>query len=159
MASNKKHRRVQLSQKKRQLPDATKIIPGMEIPNGDSKEDKIARKKIIKDFYARWISANPDKRVWNQSLNAFIYVKGRSINETSGQASTTYESTWEVFRLTEILSHATLTKIMTPKRDSVNQKPYSEILIMKQKRALLVVGKQETTGEYVQYCISTRDKK
>ena len=47
---------------------------------------------------------------------------------------------------------------MSPKRDSENQKPYSEILIMRGKGVTLVVGKQETTGEYVQYCITAKGK-
>lgn len=131
----------------------------MEIPKGNTREDHKARKKIIKDFYAKWISDHPDKKVWNQTLHSFIHIKFRSINETSGQASISSESTQEVFRLTEILSNATLLKRMPPKRDDKNQKPFSQILIMKQDSALLVVGKQKTTGEYVQYCISARDKK
>ncbi len=45
---------------------------------------------------------------------------------------------------------------MPPKKDDENQKPYSEILIMKHKGAMLVVGKQKTTREYVQYCISAK---
>ncbi len=134
-------------------------ILGIEIPKGDSKEDKKARKQLIKDFYSNWIAKNPAKSVWNKSLNAFIYIKGKSINETSGQASISYESTREVFRLTEILSHAALIKKKPPKRDNKNQKPYVEILVMGQESALLIVGKQETTGEYVQYCISARGKK
>ena len=159
MSGKKKYRRVQPLQNMRQLPEAFNPIPAIEIPKGDSKEDKKARKQIIKDFYARWISANPEKRVWNPALNAFIYVKGKSINETSGQASTSYESTQAVLRLSEILTSAVLVKRMPPKRDNENQKPYSEILVMRQKGATLVVGKQETTGEYVQYCISAKDKK
>ena len=43
-------------------------------------------------------------------------------------------------------------------RDDENQKPYSEMLIMRHKAAMLIVGKQKTTGEYVQYCISSREK-
>ena len=135
------------------------IISGIEIPKGDSRNDKIARKQIIKNFYAHWISLNPGKRVWNQELKSYIYIKGKSINETTGQASTSYDSTKEVFRLSDILSHATLIRKMPPKRDSINQKPYSEILIMRHKSALLVVGKQKTTGEYVQYCVSAKIKK
>lgn len=146
-------------QKMQQSTEAYNAIFGIEIPKGNTKEDKKARRQIIKDFYANWISMNPDKRVWNQSLSAFIYVKGKSINETSGQASTSYESTREVFRLTDILSGANLIKKMPPKRDNENQKPYSEILIMRWQRIVLVVGKQKTTGEYVQYCISAKDKK
>lgn len=136
-----------------------KQFDGAEIPKGHSKEDNNVRKKMIKDFYAHWISKNPEKRIWNHALQAFIYVKGKSMNETSGQASISSESTQEVFRLTEILSDAALIKKMPPKRNNKNQKPYSEIFIMKQKSALLVVGKQKTTGEYVQYCISAKDKK
>lgn len=45
---------------------------------------------------------------------------------------------------------------MPPKKDDENQKPYSEILVMKQKSATLVVGKQKTKNEYVQYCISAK---
>ena len=130
-----------------------------EIPKGNTREDNRDRKQIIKDFYARWISEHPDKQIWNRALKAFIHVKFKSINETSGQASMSYESTREDFRLTEILSQATLMKRMPPKRDDENQKPYSEMLIMRQKAAMLVVGKQKTTGEYVQYCISAKDKK
>ena len=61
--------------------------------------------------------------------------------------------------MTEILSGATLVKSMPPKRNDENQKPYSEILVMHQKTAMLVVGKQRSTGEYVQYCISAKNKK
>lgn len=35
------------------------------IPTGTSKEDIKVREKIIKDFYARWISEHPDKKIWN----------------------------------------------------------------------------------------------
>ena len=128
----------------------------MEIPQGTSREDNKARKQIIKNFYASWIAANPEKKVWNKDLHAHIHVKYRSTNETAGQASISYESTCEVFRLSEILSEAKLVKRMPPKKDNENQKPYSEILIMKYKGAMLVVGKQKTTSEYVQYCISAK---
>ena len=37
----------------------------MEIPQGTSREDNKARKQIIKNFYASWIAANPEKKVWN----------------------------------------------------------------------------------------------
>ena len=60
-------------------------------------------------------------RIWNKSLKAFIHVKFKSINETSGQASMSYESTREVFRLTEILSKA-IREIRPPKKKDKNQK-------------------------------------
>ena len=52
------------------------------IPQGSTPEDNKARKKIIGDFYASWIEENPDKVVWNNSLHAYIHIKGQSINET-----------------------------------------------------------------------------
>lgn len=128
----------------------------MEIPQGNSREDNKARKQIIKDFYASWIAEHPDKKVWNIDLNAYIHVKFSSINETAGQASKSYKSTREVLKLTEILSKAKLMKTMSPKKDDENQKPYSEILIMKHRRVKLIVGKQKTKKEYVQYCISAK---
>ncbi|MBQ2521978.1 MAG: hypothetical protein II537_04660 [Bacteroidales bacterium] len=131
----------------------------MEIPRGNGRENNKARKQIIKDFYATWIAEHPGKRVWNHALNANICVKFKSINETAGQASASYESTLEVFRLTEILSNAVLIKKTSPKRGDENQKSFSEMLIMRHRSARLIVGRQRTTGEYVQYCISAWGKK
>ena len=34
-----------------------------DIPKGRTKEDIKAREKLIKDFYAQWISEHPDKKV------------------------------------------------------------------------------------------------
>ena len=56
----------------------------MEIPRGNSREDIKARRQIIKDYYASWCAAHPDKKVWNQSLKAYIHIKFQSINETAG---------------------------------------------------------------------------
>ena len=128
----------------------------MEIPRGNCRDGNKARKQIIKDFYASWIADHPDKKIWNNALRADIYVKFKSINETAGQASKSYESTLEVIHLSEILANASLIKVMPPKRGDSNQKPYSKMLIMKYKKAMLVVGFQRSTGEYVQYCISRR---
>jgi len=46
-----------------------------DIPKGRTKDDIKIREKLIKDFYAQWISEHPDKKVWNRDLGTFIYVK------------------------------------------------------------------------------------
>jgi len=46
-----------------------------EIPQGRTKEEILQREKFIKDFYANWNAANPEKRVYNTHLQAFIYVR------------------------------------------------------------------------------------
>ena len=80
----------------------------MEIPQGNTREDIKARRQIIKDFYAQWIAAHPEKRVWNKSLKAYIYVKFQSINETAGHAAISYQSTNAVMQLSDVLEKAKL---------------------------------------------------
>ena len=67
-----------------------------DIPTGHTKEEIKVREKLIKDFYAQWISRHPEKKIWNRNLKAFINVKFLSINETYDKASRCYESmsTW-----------------------------------------------------------------
>ena len=43
-------------------------ITRIDVPQGDSCEDIKKRKQIIKDFYALWNAAHPDKKVWNKKL-------------------------------------------------------------------------------------------
>jgi len=126
----------------------------MEIPKGNTREDIKARKQIIGDFYAKWIAEHPEKRVWNQSLNDYIYVKFHSLNETRGHASGTYESTRAVLNLTDILKRAVITCEKPKKQQDNNQRIFSKILIMKYGRIKLTIGFQPSKGHYVQYCIT-----
>ena len=128
----------------------------MEIPKGTSPSDLKARKIIIADFYAKWNADHPDKKVWNDSLKAYIHVKYQSINETKGQASVSYESTMAVLKLTEILENAVVTKIKPSKQNDKNQKSYDRMVFMNYKGIRLLVGHQASKDEYVQYCISTK---
>ena len=125
------------------------------IPQGSTPEDNKARKKIIGDFYATWIAENPDKTVWNDSLHAYIHVKGQSINETKGHAAISYQSTLAVFHLTEILEKATIAEKWTPKPKDKNQRPYSQMLLMRWKTYRLIVGFQKSKSEYVQYYVGS----
>lgn len=126
----------------------------MEIPQGNTREDIKARRQIIKDFYAQWIAAHPEKRVWNKSLKAYIYVKFQSINETLGHASGTFESTLAVFKLNELLTSAKVIEKKPKKQEDKNQKMFSEIIILKLGNIKLTVGKQKNTGDYIQYCVT-----
>ena len=130
-------------------------ICAMEIPRGNSREDIKARKQIISDFYASWIAEHPDKKVWNESLQAYIHVKFQSINETKGHAALSFESTEAVLHLTEILSKSRITEKWKPKHDDKNQKPYSQMLLMRWKTYRLIVGYQKSKSEYVQYYVGS----
>lgn len=126
-----------------------------EIPIGNTREEIKTRKKIIGDIYASWIAMHPDKMVWNQSLMAYIHVKGQSINETKGHAALSYESTSAVLHLSEILSNAVVVEKRAPKHDDKNQKPYSHMFLMRWKTYRLIVGFQKSKGEYVQYYVGS----
>lgn len=130
----------------------------MEIPQGKSREDNKARKQIIKDFYASWIAEHPEKKVWNESLEGFIHVKGQSINETAGHASLSFESTQAVFQLTEVLKRATVWETWRPKHGDKNQKPYSVMYLLRWKNYRLIVGYQKSKGELVQYYLGSEQK-
>ena len=129
-------------------------LNGIVIPNGNSKEDIKAREKIIKDFYASWIAGHPDKKIWNESLRDFIYVKFLSINETYNKAARRKESTAAVFFLTEILQNATLVAKKPTKKNDKNQKSFDKLFIMKYGDIKLVVGNQQSMGHKVQYTLS-----
>lgn len=131
----------------------------MEIPRGNSREDTKARRQIIKDFYNNWFSSNPDQVVRNKALHADIHVKYSSMNETSGRASASYESTMAVFHLSDVLEKATVTSIVSPKPRDKNQKIFSKIFKMKYGKYKLVVGLQKSTGHLVQYYVGGGDKK
>ena len=128
----------------------------MEIPRGNSREDIKARKQIIKIFYAAWIAEHPDKKVYNKSLKADIHVKFLSINETLGHASVSYESTEAVLNLSDLLSNAVKAKTKPAKANDRNQRMFSQMVFLYREDIRLIVGKQRTTGEYVQYCITKK---
>ena len=127
---------------------------GITIPAGTRKEDIKAREKIIKDFYAKWISEHPDKKIWNEDLQDYICVKYQSINETYNKAARRYESTLAVFRLTEVMEKAVFKEEKPTKPADKNQKPYSKLLILLYDGIKLTVGVQKTTQEKVQYCLT-----
>ena len=129
-----------------------------EIPTGHTKEEIKVRERLIKDFYAKWISEHPDKKVWNESLGNFIHVKFLSINETYEKASRSYESTLAVFRLTEVLRKAILVEEKPAKRNTKNQKQFETLLTMLYDGIKLTVGRQRSNQDLVQYCITAPQK-
>ena len=124
------------------------------IPTGRTKEEIKAREKLIKDFYAQWISEHPDKKVWNRNIGTFIHVKFLSINETYEKAARTYESTLAVFRLTEILENAVKISEKATDQNTRNQKQFEKLIVLKHGEIKLTVGLQRSTQEMVQYCIT-----
>ncbi len=128
------------------------------IPQGSTPEDIKTRKRIIKELYSQWISDNPSKAIWNESIHAFIHVKGLSINEILGHAPRSTEATLAQFHLSEILSEAFFVSQCPPKHGDKNQKSFSKMLLLKWKKSRILVGYQKAKGEYVLYYISGGQK-
>ena len=128
------------------------------IPQGNTPEENKTRRQIIKEYYSQWILENPGKTVWNGSLQAYIHVKGTSINEILGHAPRSVEATKAQFHLTEILTNAILIDQWPPKHGDKNQKSFSKILLLKWKQCRLLVGFQSSKSEYVLYYISGGQK-
>ena len=129
-----------------------------EIPIGHTKEEIKTREKLIKDFYAKWISEHPDKKVLNKQLGRYIHVKFLSINETYEKAARSYESTCAVFQLTIILENAITIREKPAKRKTKNQKQFERLILMQYNDIRLSVGIQRSNQELVQYCITVPQK-
>ena len=128
------------------------------IPVGRTRAEIRAREKLIKDFYAHWISEHPNKKVWNHSLRAYICVKFISINETKEKAARNIESTRAVLHLTEVLKGAVKVREQPIKRDVDNQKQFDRMVVLKYGDVKLTVGIQRSSQEYVQYCVTVPGK-
>jgi len=134
-----------------------------EIPQGRTKEEVLQREKVIKDFYASWIAVNPEKRIYNAHLHAFIYVRFLSIQETAEKAARSYKSTLAVTYLTEILELAKPVNFTKPKKGNNKQSRFSDVIIMEyQKKDFgkikLTVGILRGSKEKIQYCITAIEK-
>ncbi|MDR2962840.1 MAG: hypothetical protein LBU90_04285 [Bacteroidales bacterium] len=133
---------------------------------GDTKEDKKQRKQFIVDFYGKWIIANPEKRLYNKSLNAFIEIRFLSVEETAGHASTIYKSTVAVTFLSEIVENAIVRKdskgniiAEMPRAKVKNQARFSKLFIMEYEKTdfgkiKLTIGELRGSGQKIQYCIT-----
>lgn len=124
------------------------------IPTGHTRAEIKAREKLIKDYYAHWISEHPDKKVWNRDQGVYISVKFLSINETKEKAARNIESTLAVFHLTEVLEGAVKVREQSVKRNVDNQKQFDKMVIFKYGDVKLTVGIQRSSQEHVQYCVT-----
>ena len=134
-----------------------------DIAKGRTREEIQQREIFIKNFYVAWNSSNPEKRIYNVNLKAFIYVKFLSFQETVEKAARSYKSTLAVTYLTEILELATVINYTKPKEGNKKQSCFSDIIIMQYNKAnfgeiKLTVGILRGSKEKIQYCITAIEK-
>lgn len=141
--------------------DSFEILPE-DIPTGNSVEDRRTRHRLIFAFYKHWRLTHPDLRMFNSSLNDWIYVKHISVDETAGHASLTYLSTLAVLQLDTILRDAVFVGEKAAKSDTKNQQQFSRMIQMRHTlagigRVRLMVGVRRQDKTKVQYCITSID--
>ena len=142
-------------------PESLDVLPE-HIPTGDSPEDRRVRNRLIRQFYHSWMEKNEEKKVFNHSLNDFIYVKYVSVNETAGHASLRYLSTLAVLQLDAILPNAVIKDKKPANSRTKNQKGFKRMLIMEYHcpgigLVRLTVGEKASDGLKIQYCITAID--
>jgi len=96
-------------------------------------------------------------------LQAFIYVKFLSIQETAEKAARSYKSTLAVTYLTEILELSEVVFNTKPKEGNKKQSRFSEVIIMQYSKKnfgeiKLTVGILRGSRQKVQYCITAIEK-
>lgn len=164
---------------RRPLAKAVEIVIKIDaaaIPKGDSEEDVKKREKIIGEFYKQWSQLkrgnckencryckNSCRKVFNESLGEYIYVKGISVTDTVEHASKSYHSTLAVLHLDYILKSA-VSKGKPVNTDPMckNQNQFEKMQKMEckiiGKRVFLTVGIKRPgktkVKEKVQYCIT-----
>ena len=131
-----------------------------DIPTGNSVDDRRARQKIIFSYYRHWRETHPEKRMFNDSLGDWIYVRHISVDETAGQASLTYLSTLAVLQLDAIMRDAVYVGEKASKSETKNQKQFTRMIQLRHTlpgigRVRLMVGVKKQDKTKVQYCITS----
>ena len=93
--------------------------------------------------------------MWNDDLQDYILVKYLSITETAEKAARQYESTLAVMRLSELLAKSKKVAEVPVKKGTKNQKSFLKMYIMQLDNIKMTVGLQKSTGDKVQYCITS----
>jgi hypothetical protein len=114
-------------------------------------------KRIINAIYRKWTAENSERRLFNEDLKDFIYVKFESINETVNKAARSYKSTVAMFYLNNILEKAKVVKRDKPDRNTKNQTKYTQMIIMQWEKTKLIVGVKSTELK-IQYCITSLEQ-
>ena len=129
-------------------------LDGIIIPEGNSKEEVMARDKAIMDFYARWNAEHPQKCLWNEDLQDYINVRFLSMQETAEKAARQFRSTLAVFRLSELLTKSRKVGQVPVKKRTRNQQRFCSMLIMQLDDVKMTVGVLKS-GSKIQYCITS----
>ena len=128
------------------------------IPMGQSMEEIRKREAIIDDFLRKWSAANTERKVFNNVMQEYIYVRAISFAEAKEHSAKSYKSTRALMLLDEVLKNASPIKRVPKKSGDKNQKEFVYMLVMIYKHQdigtiKLTVGIKKNANK-IQYGIS-----
>ena len=128
------------------------------IPMGQSMSEIKERESIIDNFLREWSASNTERKVFNEVMQEYIYVRAISIAEAKEHSAKSYKSTRALMILDEVLKNASPIKRVPKKTEDKNQKEFSYMLVMIYKHTQigtikLTVGVKKNTRK-IQYGIS-----
>jgi hypothetical protein len=124
------------------------------IPMGQSMEGIRKREAIIDDFLRKWSAANTERKVFNNVMQEYIYVRAISIAEAKEHSAKSYKSTRALMLLDEVLKNASPIKRVPKKSGDKNQKEFVYMLVMIYIGTIkLTVGVKKNANK-IQYGIS-----
>lgn len=123
-----------------------------------SMEEIRKREAIIDDFLRKWSAANTERKVFNNVMQEYIYVRAISFAEAKEHSAKSYKSTRALMLLDEVLKNASPIKRVPKKSGDKNQKEFVYMLVMIYKHQdigtiKLTVGIKKNANK-IQYGIS-----
>ena len=125
------------------------------IPMGNSIPEIEQREVIIRDFFEKWSTSNNERRIFNDILQEYIYVRAVSVIEAKEHSAKSYKSTRAIMIIDEVLKNASPIRRVPKKTDNKNQKNFAYMLVMIYKHQdigtiKLTVGVRQNTKK-IQY--------
>ena len=125
------------------------------IPMSNSIPEIEQREVIIRDFFEKWSTSNNERRIFNDVLQEYIYVRAVSVIEAKEHSAKSYKSTRAIMIIDEVLKNASPIRRVPKKTDNKNQKDFAYMLVMIYKHQdigtiKLTVGVRQNTKK-IQY--------
>ena len=125
------------------------------ISMGNSIPEIVQREVIIRDFFEKWSTSNNERRIFNDVLQEYIYVRAVSVIEAKEHSAKSYKSTRAIMIIDEVLKNASPIRRVPKKTDNKNQKDFAYMLVMIYKHQdigtiKLTVGVRQNTMK-IQY--------
>lgn len=125
------------------------------IPMGNSIPEIEQREVIIREFFEKWSTLNNERRIFNDILQEYIYVRAVSVIEAKEHSAKSYKSTRAIMIIDEVLKNASPIRRVPKKTDNKKQKGFAYMLVMIYKHQdigtiKLTVGVRQNTNK-IQY--------